>query len=695
MKKKFMISLTAILLMVGVSSTAMAATDVNLPYYSYTYEETYEEAVAVPAPYVTEKILDGKSLGVGEFNGIADVYYEEDGQCLYLTDSGNNRIIILNKDYSVKGILDTFQNEGVEEHFLNPSAVYEKNGLLYVSDTDNHRIVVFDKETLLLDKVIQQPEIKLLGEYTFLPKSFAVDLAGRIYVIAQNINEGIVQLDQDGNFERFVGAPKVTLTMADRLWRMIMTDEQKAGLDKAVPTEYNAICMDDSGFLYLTTQDSTVNPITKLNCQGNDVLNVNTDYEPSGDKYYYTKQGKESVSGFVDIAIRSDGIYVALDGTKGRIFVYDQEGVLLYCFGTSGSQKGTFQSASAVEICGEHIFVTDRQGSSLTVFKETVFGNTVDSAVTAMIDGKYEESGKYWKEVLELCPGYDYAYLSLARTHIQEKDYETAMNMLKGTSAHNYYTKAFEGMRKSLIAKYFVQLIFLIVLVIVFIVLGTKLWKKYRVSERIGQYKLVQELKFSNHTMFHPIDGFWDLKREKRGSLRAANILTVLFIILYGIRAQWSGYTFTHALPEEINVIYEVMTMVLPLAMWIVANWCFTSLMDGEGTMKDIYIATAYALKPYIITAIPMLIISHFLSGNEAFIYNTIDGIIMIWMLGLIFFGMMITHDYSLTKGIVVAILTIIGICLMLFLILLCCNIVQDITSFGTDIYKEIIYRIY
>lgn len=695
MKKKFIVSLAVILLMLETPLTAMAATDLNLPYYSYTYEETYEEAVAVPAPYVTEEILDGESLGIGDFNGISDVYYEEESQYLYLTDSGNNRIIILNKDYSVKGILETFQNEEVEDHFLNPAAVYEKNGFLYVSDTDNHRIVVFDKDSLALEKIIHQPEIKLLGDYTFLPKSFAVDLAGRIYVIAQNINEGIVQLDQDGNFERFVGAPKVTLTIADRLWRMIMTEEQKEGLDKAVPTEYNAICMDDSGFLYLTTQDSTVNPITKLNCQGNDVLNVNTDYEPSGDKFYYKQQGKEGVSGFVDIAIRSDGIYVALDGTKGRVFVYDQEGVLLYCFGASGSQKGTFQSASAIEIYGEHIFVADRQSGSLTVFKETVFGNMVDAAVTAMIDGKYEESGKYWQEVLKLCPGYDYAYLSLARAHIQAKDYETAMNMLKGTSAYNYYTKAFEGMRKSLIADNFVRIIFLIAILIVLIILGVKLWRKYHVSEKLSQYKIVQELKFANHIMFHPIDGFWDLKREKRGSLRAANIQTVLFVILYGIRAQWSGYTFTHALPEEINVIYEVLTMVLPLAMWVVANWCFTSLMEGEGTMKDIYIATAYALKPYIITAIPMLILSHCLSGNEAFIYNTFDGIIMIWMLGLVFFGMMITHDYSLSKGILVAVLTIIGICLMLFLILLCCNIVQDIASFGSDIYKEIIYRMY
>lgn len=696
MKKKIKFIVAALLLMVmGTQMTATAADDVNMPFYSYTYEETYTEAVAVPAPYMVEKSIGGADLGIGAFNSISDVFYDESGEKLYLTDSGNHRIVILKKDYTVERILDIFQNNGQADNFKNPSAVYIKNGLLYVSDTDHQRILAFDKTSLELKKVINQPEIKLLGEYTFLPKSFAVDLAGRIYVIAQNINEGIVQLNQDGVFERFVGAPKVTLTMADRMWRMIMTEKQREGLDKAVPTEYNAICLDNDGFLYLTTQDSTIPPISKLNCQGNNVLNVSTDVSPSGDNTYYTGVGSSKVSSFVDIAVRSDGIYAALDSSKGRIFVYDQEGVLLYCFGANGSQKGTIQSGSAIEIFGENILVTDRQGGSLTVYTETKFGNTVDKAVTLMLEGKYTESEEYWNEVLKQCPNYDYAYLSMARTRIQEKDYDEALAMLKGTSGYSYYTKAFEGMRKSVIADNF-ALIFIgiFVLILAFIVFQ-KLWKRYRVSERLGEFPIVQELRFSNHVMFHPFDGFWDLKHEKRGSLRAANVLTVLFILVYGLRAQWSGYIFCKALPEDINVIFEVATMVLPLALWIVANWCFTSLMSGEGTMKDIYIATAYALKPYIITAIPMLILSHFLSGNEAFIYNTIEGIIMVWMLGLIFFGMIVTHDYSLSKGILVAILTLVGICLILFLALLCINIVQDISSFANDIYQEIIYRMY
>ena len=221
------------------------------------------------------------------------------------------------------------------------------------------------------------------------------------------------------------------------------------------------------------------------------------------------------------------------------------------------------------------------------------------------------------------------------------------------------------------------------------------LQKRFSLKEKIEKYKIVQEIKYANYTMFHPFDGYWDLKHEKRGSLAAANALTLMFVVTYALRVQFSGYIFTGVLPSEVNTIYEIIKMILPLALWVVANWCFTSLMEGEGTMKDIYIATAYSLRPYIVTAIPMWLISHCLSADEAFIYTTLNSIIMIWMLGLIFFSMIVTHDYSLSKGIVVALLTLVGICLMLFIALTFSNIIQKIYDFGMDLYTEFIYRTY
>lgn len=695
MKKSFKAITFVILLCMLLSVFVSAEGDKNIPYYSYTYTEDYKEIINTPAPYTAELTVSGEDLGIGSFNGLKGVTYDEKTNRTYLVDSENGRIVILDESFGLVQVLQSFDNNGQADTFHSPDTVYIRDDRMYVSDTNAHRILIFNKADYTLQRVIEQPEIKILGDYTFLPESFVVDLAGRIYVIVKNVNKGVVQLDADGKFERFVGAPEVTLTYIEKLWRLLMNDTQKAQLEKAVPTEYNAVKIDEKGFLYLTTQDATIQPITKLNCAGSNVLNVNTEYPPYGDSKYYESKGLKTTSAFVDIAVREDGVYAALDSSKGRIFVYDQDGALLYCFGGIGNQSGLFQSPSSIEINGGTLMVVDQKDNLLTVFTETDFGKAVDSAVTLMLGGKYDESAESWNRVLAMCPTYNYAYKCLARTDIQAKAYKDALEKLKGDSSYSYYYKAFEEERKTFISEHFTRLFLGLFGLIALVVAVGWLWKKYRLTEKLERYAFVRELRYGNHVMFHPFDGFWDLKREGRGSLRAANVHVALFILFYGMRYQLSGYCFTHELFEDRNVLYGVLMMVLPLAMWIASNWCFTSLMDGEGSLKDIYIATAYALRPYILTAIPMLLLSHCLSGNEAFIYNTFDSIIMFWMLALIFFGMQITHNYSLGKGILTGILTLIGMCLMMFLALVCFNIGQDLYAFARDIYTEVSYRTY
>lgn len=102
--------------------------------------------------------------------------------------------------------------------------MFIRDGRLYVSDTNAHRILVFDQADYALQRVIEQPEIKILGDYIFLPESFVVDLAGRIYVIVKNVNKGIVQLDAEGNFRALCGRSEVTLTYIENVWRMLMND---------------------------------------------------------------------------------------------------------------------------------------------------------------------------------------------------------------------------------------------------------------------------------------------------------------------------------------------------------------------------------------------------------------------------------------------------------------------------------------
>ena len=693
MKKKLCCILVALLLLTipFVASASNNEYNYNLPYYSYTYDSN-NRVVMTPSPYSVAHNITGSELGISNFSAVNDLFYSTETDLIYITDQGNNRIVVINKHYNLETVVDSFDNNGTVETFAAPSAAYVKNGLLYISDTENQRIVCLDAYTYELNRIFDAPDIPILGEnFQYFPTKIAVDLAGRIYVLAKNVNQGIVLLDQNGEFAKLAGAPDVSPSLLDMFWRLFMTKKQKEQLEKPVPTEYNSIHLDKDGFIYLTTQSDSVLPISKLNSQGDNVINYQGSNIPDGDTGYTWR----FTSSFADVAVRDDGIYAALDTTMSRIFVYDQEGSLLYAFGGNGGQEGTFVNPSSIEMYEGIIMVSDRTNNYVSVFQQTEFGESVDKAVTYMIDGEYDLANEYWHKILTLCPNYDSAYIYLARVDIQAKDYNAAIEKLEGTGKMDYYSKAFKGLRENFIRDNFTWIFFGAIALIIICVVASKLLKKYKVKEKINSIKIMRELDYSAYVSFHPFDGFWDLKREKRGSMKAAHVLLALFVLTYGLRAQYSGYLFTGRLPYQINVLSEVATMIIPILLWVVSNWCFTTLMEGEGNMKDIYIATMYALRPYIITAIPMFLLSHVLSLDEAFIYTAFDSIITIWMLGLMFFGMMTTHDYTLGKGIITAALTIVGIILIIFLALVFTNVIQDVVSLVTDMVKELSYRTY
>ena len=51
-----------------------------------------------------------------------------------------------------------------------------------------------------------------------------------------------------------------------------------------------------------------------------------------------------------------------------------------------------------------------------------------------------------------------------------------------------------------------------------------------RITNKAWWARTGKTLKYSLYTITHPFDGFWDLTHEKRGSIAAANILTLLLV---------------------------------------------------------------------------------------------------------------------------------------------------------------------
>lgn len=205
---------------------------------------------------------------------------------------------------------------------------------------------------------------------------------------------------------------------------------------------------------------------------------------------------------------------------------------------------------------------------------------------------------------------------------------------------------------------------------------------------------LVNELRYAFHVIVRPFDGFWDLKHEKRGSLRAAMIILAAAVMTFLLGRRYTGFLFNRINVLYVNFFTEVIGFLLIYVLFITSNWCLTTLMDGKGTYRDIAIATAYALTPYILINVPLVLLSNFMTIEEGAFYYVFVTISYIWTGGLILIGTMVTHEYTMSKTILTLIFVILGMGVMIFLGLLLFSVIQKMVGLVYVLYKEIKFRL-
>jgi hypothetical protein len=174
--------------------------------------------------------------------------------------------------------------------------------------------------------------------------------------------------------------------------------------------------------------------------------------------------------------------------------------------------------------------------------------------------------------------------------------------------------------------------------------------------------------------------------------MRAAVVFILITVLAFYYQAIGQGYVMN---PQGSfsSIFGQAISVLLPFFLFAVANWCLTTLFDGEGSLKDIIIAISYSLVPLILTVIPATIISNFVTKQESDIVSLLVTFGFIWTAMLIFLGMMVTHDYSLFKGVTTTLGTIVGMAFIMFVGILFTTLLGKIVGFISNIILEINYR--
>lgn len=701
-KTKQIISFLVALMLLLMPLTASAEEVIGKPVgeepmyqsFIYTYSKGSFSAVEAPAPYRPVSRVDTTTLGVALGEPVDIFALKED---VYIVDKSNNQVVCTDASFKVTGVIKEFKWKGKTETFKAPEGVYATADKVYVADTGNRRIVVLNKDGSC-SSVITTPKADVLAaDLVFAPQKVAADGKGRVYAVVQGVYEGIMELYEDGSFGGFVGSIPVSPDPFTMLWKSIASKEQRDKLENFIPVEYTNLSLDKDGFVYtVSLAAEKQNSIRRLNAAGGDILNRGSlrNIPVSGILEGTRETIGAQASDFLDIVVDDNDSYYALDGEYGRIFGYDSRGNLLFVFGGKNTgQNGTFQKASAMVILGDKICVADSVAADITVFERTDYANEILRGIALYEDDKYEESIAVWNEVLRYNSNFVLAYSKIGQCYYQLDESAKAMTYFKKAMDQDNYSLAFTRWREEAFSENFGIILVGLVVVIVLLVVGKRLYGNWAKKHPAKPNSLRDNLHYPFYVIFHPIDGFWDLKYEKRGKTWVSTLIIFLTIIAFAMERGLSGFAITATPDQPLDIMYQLKFVLVPLALFIIANLSITTLMDGKGTFKQIYIATGYVLLPLVLVKIPLTIASNLFAQTEAMYVALFNGIAIVWVAMLLFCALMCTHEYTAAKTVWTVILTAIAMVIICFICVLFFFLFSELIGFVYTVFQEIRYR--
>lgn len=203
-----------------------------------------------------------------------------------------------------------------------------------------------------------------------------------------------------------------------------------------------------------------------------------------------------------------------------------------------------------------------------------------------------------------------------------------------------------------------------------------------------------ERVKYVKHCLFHPFDGFYEAKNRGKGSLLAATIIIALYCILDCVEVQYTGFIMNLNQISRMNSVTIFISALTVLLLAVISNWTITTLFDGKGKLKDIYMVLGYSLAPMVIIDTCIVIASNFVIEEEAVILVAIRWMGIAWSAFLIVTGLCTVHEFSLAKTLVTIVATLAAALIILFLLVLFISLVEQMVQFIYIFSKEFMRRI-
>ena len=211
-------------------------------------------------------------------------------------------------------------------------------------------------------------------------------------------------------------------------------------------------------------------------------------------------------------------------------------------------------------------------------------------------------------------------------------------------------------------------------------------------NPKLQKYK--DSLKFSLYCISHPLDGFWDLTHERRGTYAAANTILLATLLIRVMKLRYTSFIFMTVYWEDLNIFLYLASVLFPLALWVIGNWALTTLFDGKGRLGQVYMATCYALAPYPLVQFPLMILSNFVTVDEAEFYSVLSMLSLMYAAILIVVAMGQIHEYSAGKNLLFTVATLFAMLVMIFILMIFFSMISQGVAYFISLGKELLFRL-
>ncbi|MFA6595386.1 MAG: YIP1 family protein, partial [Bacilli bacterium] len=586
---------------------------------------------------------------------------------------------------------------------ISPRGVYVRDDLVYVADygalEDNQsgRIYIYqynktdNSVTFKEERACPDSPLLKVENFYFRPEKIAVDMNKTMYVVVEGSFNGILMINDTNRFMSFFAPNQVSTSLKTKIIKFLYGDNEEAIISKTLPPPPFNVVIDDSGYIFTVTQTIVKNNL------GDTLKKVNI----GGINYFPVEM--YATSDFVSAIPGSVGNVFGVT-KNGFIYEYDKEGNLLFIF--SGKAVGTdrlglFNSASAIALNSKgQLFVVDDNDNSIQIFKPTQFVNLVHHALGYYNNGQYIESKALFEEVFRYNSMFDFAHKGIGLAHYQAHEYQKALEKFEIANAKEEYSDAYWEIRNEFLTMHAGGIITGLVILVVAWYVVKLLNKKTQAFAFVGntvskikQVPWVHQFSLMFRFIKKPLDTGYLIKTNKRINILNGVVYLVLIFALYLWGLVGRGFLFNDVIIERTILLKEAFKIVIPLVAFVVANYLTSSLLEGEGTFRSIFLTTMASLTPIIIIYPFLIIISNFLTYNESFIYYFGLTIMFAWSAVLLFIANKELHNYSVKRNIFNFLVTFLLMVVLIIACILVYMIIAQVVSFVSDIVKEVIFR--